>query len=187
MAATPEKAWELLSRHGNCTPQDATDWTGTIPLPEPITAFYRDVGPLNIEVVGYGNPSFIPSLATLWDHQAGYRWDGVSGAPIEDWNPDWFVVADEGADPYIFDATTGRILFAQHGYGEWDAGEIYPDLNTMAACIAALGTVILDSDEFTDDDEMIKPECRERAIALLTEIIGDKIEAEVIVETAGWG
>ena len=187
MAATTERARELLSRHGQCTPQDAADWTGPILLPEPIVEFYRNVGPLDIEIVGYGNPSFIPSLATLWDRQAGYRWDGISGAPIDDWNPDWFVVVDEGADPYIFDASPGRILFAQHGCGEWDAGEIYPDLSTMAACIAAIGTVILDADEFTDDDGMVHPECREQAIALLTEILGDELEAETIVEAAGWG
>ncbi len=185
--ATSETARELLSHHGTCVAQDAGDWTGAIDLPEAIRRFYIDVGPRNVAVVGFGNDTTLPSLALLWERQAGYRWNGLTNAPIENWPDNWLVVADEGADPYIFDINTGRILFAHHGTGSWDAGEIYLDLDTMAACIATLGCVIQDSEDFEDDDCNINPACRADAVNRLAAILGNSSDAEEIVITAGWG
>ncbi len=165
--ATAELARELLSRHGACVPQDVSGWDGPFDLPDPLRRFYADVGPHNIDVVGYGNSTTLPSLAHLWERQAGYRWDGLTNEPIDDWHDNWLVVADEGADPYIYDIGAGRVLFAQHGAGEWDAGEIYQDLNTMAACIATLGCVIIDSDDFVDENCDINPACRAGAMAAM--------------------
>lgn len=187
MAATPEEARDLLSRHGECEPQIISDWSGTFNLPDALQGFYADVGPKDVCIEGYGNPTTIPALKNLWEFQAGYRWNGLTNKPIEDWPSDWLVVASEGGDPYIFDMKTNRILFAQHGTGEWDAGEIYSDINTMAACIAVLGCVILESNNFEDEDCNINPECRKDAIERLTKILGDPTEAESVVETAGWG
>ena len=56
----------------------------------------------------------------------------------------------------------------------------------MAACIATLGCVILDSEDFEDDDCNINPYCRIDAIDRLAKILGSKTKAETIVETAGW-
>lgn len=183
---TSTRVRELLEIHGECSSQDASAWTGEISLPDEIATFYRDVGPVDITIEGYGNPTFIPQLSRLWDHQAGYRWNGLTGEAITDWDNDWIVVADEGADPYIF--CRGKILFAHHGEGEWDAGEHYPDLNTMAACMATMGSVILDAGEnFTDEDCYVRSEFRAEAIARLTVIVGSEIEAETLIEMAGWG
>lgn len=181
------QARELLSRHGTCVTQESSDWIGSIALPVDIAQFYAQVGPRNIEIVGYGNPTFMPSLAQLWDHQAGYRWNGLTGEPIDNWPDHWVVVADKGADPYIYDAEVRRILYAQHGTGSWNAGEIYPDLNTMAGCIATLGGVVMDAEDFTDEDCLINPQYREQAVSLLTSLLGSSSEAEAIVTTAGWG
>lgn len=35
----------ILRRFGDCVPHPASDWTGTIPLPEEIARFYAEVGP----------------------------------------------------------------------------------------------------------------------------------------------
>lgn len=177
---------ELLELHGTCQPQDRSAWTGHIPLPDAIADFYREVGPTDVTIEGYGNPTFIPCLSRLWDHQAGYRWNGLTGETIEDWDSDWIVVADEGADPYIY--CNGTILFAQHGAGVWEPDEIYSDLNAMAACLATLGAVVLKGgDELTDDDCYIRPEFRAEAVSRLAEILEDENEAEAIVVRAGWG
>lgn len=187
MKATADETRKLLARHGECVPQDAADWSGPFDLPDALRDFYSNIGPSDIYIEGYGNPTTIPALKNLWNHQAGYRWNGLTNEPIEDWPANWIVVADEGGDPYIFDMETNGILFAQHGTGEWDAGEIYPDITTMAACIATLCCIILDTEDFTDDDFNINPECRAEAIERLTKILGDKSEAESIIEMAGWG
>jgi len=185
--ATSEQARTLLSRHGVCVPQNAADWCGDVELPDDVRRFFAEVGPRNVEVVGYGNPTTLSSLALLWDRQAGYRWNGRTNERIADWPEHWFVIADEGADPYIFDAESRRVLFAHHGMGSWDADEVYPDLNTMAACIATLGSVIMDADEFTDDDCVIHPDCIDEAVRRLTELLASSSAAEAIVATAGWG
>ena len=179
---------ELLRVHGSVEQQDSADWKGLFPLPGALAAFYRDVGPVDITIEGYGNPTYLPSLAHLWEHQAGYRWNGATGEPIPEWNDDWIVVADEGADPFIFSIADGAILYAHHGTGSWDADRLYANINAMAACMATLGGVVLDAgDTFTDENSNINPEHRASAVARLTELLGDAREAEIIVETAGWG
>jgi hypothetical protein len=129
-----ETAKSLLSQHGTCRPQPAGDWTGDFPLPSELLAFYHDIGPEDISIDTGANPIFFPSLAKLADHQIGYRSNGLTGERIEDWNPEWIVVADEGADPYIFHR--GRILFAYHGEGEWNFREKFPDLVSMTCSLA---------------------------------------------------
>ena len=141
-----EKAKSLLSYHGTCRPQPSSDWTGNIPLAAEIADFYRDVGPDNITIETGANPIFVPSLAKLWERQAGYRWNGLTKEAIDDWNPEWIVVADEGADPYVF--YRGRILFAYHGSGSWDFHDEYPDIVTMASGLASKSY----DDEEDDDD-----------------------------------
>ena len=130
---TAEVTKRLLALHGDVRAQPASDWTGAFPIPPAIERFYREVGPLNVTIEVHGNPYFLPALADLWQFQAGYRWNGLSGEPIEDWPDDWLVVADEGGDPFIFVRSSAVVLHAYHGEGEWDAGEMFPDLNTMAA------------------------------------------------------
>ncbi len=185
MMLTPTRVRELLEVHGTCRSQEASEWTGDIPLPDALAVFYREVGPDNITIEGYGNPIFIPSLSQLWDRQTSYRWNGLTSEPITGWDNDWIVVADEGADPFIY--YHGRILFALHGEGAWEPREIYPDINSMAACMATLGSVVVNAgNEFTDDESFIRPEFRAEAISRLTTLLGSENEAEIIIETAGW-
>ena len=143
-----ETAISLLSKHGTCRPQPATDWKGNFPLPSKLLAFYWEVGPDNISIDTGANPIFLPSLANLWKRQVGYRWNGLTSEVIEDWNPEWIVVADEGADPYVF--YRDAVHFAYHGEGEWNFEEEFPDLISMAC---ALATKSYKDDEEDDDEE----------------------------------
>ena len=76
---------------------------------------------------------------------------------IGHWLLGLIVVADEGADLAFLIRQLGGFYLPNMETGSWKAGEIYPDINTMAACIATLGCVILDSDNFRDDDGNINP------------------------------
>lgn len=185
---TAEIAKRLLALHGEIRPQPLADWTGTFVLPPAVEQFYREVGPTNITIEAHGNPYFLPCLADLWKFQAGYRWNGLSGEPIEDWNDDWLVVADEGGDPFIFDRSSGAVLYAYHGEGEWDAGEMFPDLNTMAACLAQLGAIVLESrDDYMEEDCSIRPKFRAFALDRLQELLGTKSDAQAVLGVLGWG
>ena len=111
------------------------------PLPAELERFYREVGPLDCTLESAGNPFFLPSLARLWQRQAGYRWHGISGERLSGWQDDWLVVADQGADPFILETGSGRILFDLHGGRGWDPAPCFDDLWQMAASLACFGEV----------------------------------------------
>ena len=192
---------ELLRSHGEVRSQQPSAWKGTIPLPEAIASFYREVGPVNITIEGYGSPAFIPSLSELWDLQKGHRADAVHeslwtrtvGKLFNRWDNDWIVVAKEGDDPsffsiFIYSIRTGKILnaYGMHSRTSWEAREVHPDLNTMAACLAILGSVCVEAGEDFSNDHGIRPKYLARAISLLTDELGNESEAVVIVGAAGW-
>ncbi len=184
---TADQARTLLLKHGVVRSQPPKDWKGPIALPPALESFYREVGPVDVTIDGYGNPYFLPSLRGLWEFQAGYRWNGLTKEPIEDWNDDWLVVADESGDPFIFSSASGAILHAHHGEGDWDAYELFPDLNAMAACLAQLGSIVQDAaDSFTDEDSNIRPDHRARALARLTDLLGSNEAAQHVLDSLGW-
>ena len=183
---TAEVAKRLLALHGEARSQPASDWTGAFPIPPAVERFYHEVGPRNVTIEAHGNPYFLPSLGDLWQFQAGYCWKGLSGEPIVDWPDDWLVVADEGGDPFIVVRSSGVVLHAYHGEGEWDAGEMFPDLNTMAACLAQIGAIVLESGrKYMEEDCSIRPRYRALASARLQELLGSRSEA--VLGVLGWG
>lgn len=185
---THEVARGLLALHGEVRSQPTSDWTGAFPIPPDVERFYREVGPFNVTIEAHGNPYFLPSLADLWQFQAGYRWNGLSGEPIEDWPDDWLVVADQGGDPFIFVRSSGVMLHAYHGEGEWDAGELFPDLNSMAACLCQIGRIVLESGgKYMEEDFAIRTQYREVVSAHLQELLGSKPDAEAVLKVLGWG
>jgi len=91
-------------------------------------------------------------------------------------------------DPFIFCCKSGKVLHDIHGRGVWDPSELFPDLETMAACLAQLGSVVLSAREaFTDQDCRIRAEHRERAVTELGQLLGSASEAECVLEVLGWG
>jgi len=186
---------DRFAAFGPLQAQDENDWQGPFPLPPVVARFYAQVGPLGREInakVGHagitipGLEVWIPPLQRLWSHQAGYRWHGISGEPIEDWPSNWLVIADLGADPFILDMDDGRILFAQHGRGHWDAGVFLDDLRTLMAALAAAGAVYLQAgdDLYNDDDEGgIRAEHQETAVQAVAQVLGDRLQAESFIET----
>lgn len=179
---------ELLAHHGAVVSQSVADWSGPFPLPDPVREYYESVGPDNVSIPAYGNAFYVPSLAKLWTHQAGYRYNAISGDTLEQWDDDWLVVADHGADPYIFSRSDGCVLLAQHGEGTWNPQRLFEDLNSMAACLAILGTVVSDAGlALTDEQSFILPRYRQLALQRLEELLGSSTAAVSVVESAGWG
>jgi hypothetical protein len=185
---TAEQARELLSRHGLVQSQPPDAWTGIFSIPAPVERFYQEVGPADIMIESYGNAFFLPRLAALWGFQGGYRWNGLTGQPIADWDDDWLVIADQGGDPFIYSRASGRVLHAVHGTGVWEPVELFADLNTMSACLGHLGVVVVSAGEvFTDEGCLIRPEYREQALVGLRRLLTSTSAAESILERLGWG
>lgn len=198
--ASIEQARAALAPYGELAAQPAAEhWHGDIPLPPVIATFYEQIGPLGewinervghagLEVPNVGNPFSIPPLARLWQLQAGYRWHGITGERIADWPDHWLVVADQGADPFIFDLRTGAIQFARHGAGTWQDDEpIFADIFQMAACLGTIGQFVDEAgDELLLDDDSVDPAQRARLVKRLAPLLGDAATAEAILDDFGW-
>ena len=184
-----------FARFGLLRAQHEGDWQGSLPLPPVLARVYARVGPLGHEInAKVGNSGitvpgldvWIPPLQRLWRHQAGYRWHGISGEPIDDWPSNWLVIADRGADPFILDLDDGRVLFSHHGAGLLDAGEIVADVPTLMAVLAAAGTVYLEAgDDLYDDDDDggIRAVHEEAAVQAVAQVLGNRLDAECLLET----
>ncbi|MGG4603823.1 hypothetical protein ACLPHM_03410 [Paenalcaligenes sp. Me131] len=154
----------LLEPFGQLRSQSPSEWTGQSDLPAPIADFYQQVGPLghtyyeNVGPVGCtltvgGNPVCIPPLSKLAALQAGYAWSETPAQPLDDWNPNWLVIAEQGGDPFIYDKTTGHVLFAFHGAGSWKPTFFTKNLTTAIGALATVATsyCCLDEDQFFDE------------------------------------
>lgn len=182
-----EVARQKLSIHGHVRPQSSSDWAGVFPIPVAVEQFYQEVGPVSVKIQARGNPYFLPSLAELWQFQAGYRWNGLTNEPIDNWPDDWLVVANQGGDPLIFVRSSGTVLHSYAGMGAWDTSKIFPDLNTMAYCLAEIGAIALEAgDEFLDEDFSIRPEYLELAIARFEVRLGSRSTAEAVLGVLEW-
>lgn len=186
--AMAEEARRLLSGSGTVRSQPPTDWAGPFPIPPEVERFYREIGPDDVYIESYGNQFFLPSLAKLWEFQAGYRWNSLTGVPSADWQDDWLVVADQGGDPFILSRSSRVVLHDEHGRAVWAPVELFPDLNTMAACLGQLGVVVATADkDFTDEDCFIRPEWRVKAMTGLRQLLGSSWAAESVLSSLGWG
>lgn len=181
---TAERAKSLLAFHGPVRCQPANEWTGPIELPTAVGQFYRDVGPYETIIELPWNPCFLPRLANLWSFQEGYRWHGRTGERIDDWLDEWLVVASLGGDPFIFHCFSGVILHDFHGAGEWKPQFIFDDLNSMAACLAELGSIWKESGQNLFDE--LGSKHRAAAKERICNSVGSEASAERVLDRLQW-
>lgn len=78
--------------------------------------------------------------AELVEAQLGYRWGCLldEGERFEEWEDDWVVIADIGADAII--AHVGLpgtpVFFSPHGEGEWSLSPLAPSLAAYLEALA---------------------------------------------------
>jgi hypothetical protein len=167
---TTKECRSLLAQHGPVESQPPSDWMGDIPLPAAVERFYEEVGPMDVAVEAHGDAYFFPRLASLWDIQAGYRYNALSGSPLPNWNEEWLVVADHGGDPFIFSQATGEVLLASQGGEVWTPRPLFADLVEMAAVLATLGNVARAGGGTLECDT---------AVTALAALVGERAQAMV--------
>ena len=130
----------------------------------------------------------MPRLANRWRYQVGYRFDGRNGDRLQDWDDDWLVVADCGADPFIFSRSSGAISLANHGEGAWQPRPIFSSILDMAAVLAILGSVVAAAGHsLADEKGYILPAFWANSLTGLVEVTGSTSEAENVLGKLGWG
>ncbi|MFM2476226.1 hypothetical protein [Celerinatantimonas sp. MCCC 1A17872] len=176
-----------LAPVGQLQPQASSDWRGDFPLPQTLTDFYQQVGPNNLQLC-CDDLVEIPSLARLWDYQAGYRWHSHSGEAIDGWQPNWLVIADNNADPIVFDLNTERVLFDIHG-GKWQFQPLAIDLETAFGAFATMAQAIAqcDADEYWDDDNCCyTPKALDYRFTKLSKFLGSPQAASEFLSVLEW-
>ncbi|OGX81563.1 SMI1/KNR4 family protein [Hymenobacter coccineus] len=111
------------------------------PFPPDLVAYLDRVAPAeDMEFATVGNPLQLYGLARLGPQQPGYSFNPVTQTPLPDWNPAFFLLADEGADPLVLDLgqPAAGIRKLLHGAGNWDEGDPVADtLGQFLLCSAA--------------------------------------------------
>jgi hypothetical protein len=167
--------------------QPPADWQGEFLLPDAIAEYFRDLGPVDVTIDGYGNPYFLPSLSQLWTFQAGYRYHPETHARFPEWDDDWLVIADEGGDVFIFSRASSVILHAYHGDGVWDPNQMFDSLVEMVTTFAIIGDIVVSAGRsLTDDDSTILPRLREAARARIGEFLRSHERADALLSSLGW-
>jgi hypothetical protein len=168
--------------------QPQQDWQGTVPLPDAIAQYFEEFGPLDVTIEGYGNPYFLPSLSRLWAFQTGYRFHDITHDRLMDWHEDWFVVADEGGNAFIFSQASHTILHAYHGSGIWEPTQVFENLVEMVTTFAILGEIVTSAgNALTDDDSVILPQHQEVARTRIGDFLNSWNRADTLISRLGWG
>ncbi|AAG03758.1 hypothetical protein EFK68_30075 [Pseudomonas aeruginosa] len=96
-------------------------------------------------------------------------------------------MADQGADPFILETGSGRILFDLHGGRGWDPAPCFDDLWQMAASLACFGEVWSGAGEdILLDDCSVAPRYRQQLVDELQPILGSRQRAEDLADEFGW-
>ncbi|MDY6055206.1 hypothetical protein [Micrococcus sp.] len=183
-------AREALAVFGPLSRQEPIEWAAEEPLATDLADFYRYVGPEWVEIDTVGLPLMLFPLDRLWDEQAGYRWNHRTGAQLVDWTEDWTVVAKQGAEPFIHEASTGRVLMAPGEEGWEDRlGEpepVFRDLTEMARALAAVGAAWARADEPFTPDWHLRAEVVADVVAGLEAVLGSRERATALARTLGY-
>jgi hypothetical protein len=183
------KAKELLIENfpdATVRAQPAEDWRGPFPLPPKIATYYAEIGPAELEIWGYGNPWYVPSLEQLWDLQSGYRYHPETNERFDDWKDNWLVVAYDGGDPYIFDTNAEIILHDLHGQDVWNPKPLFQDLGEMISVFAVLGGIGSRAGDRLTDERGISQKYLQEASSALQKILGNEERAIAVLERLGW-
>lgn len=91
---------------------------------------YTDVSDEESDLYSYGDDIEIYGATGLIEGQLGYSYNPIQKAVIEDWNPDYIVIANCNADPYCIDISLDNspVYYAMHGIGEWSFKKVSESL-----------------------------------------------------------
>ena len=164
-------------------PQEASDWQGPFMLPEEVMEYYREFGPSDVAMEHMGSTVFMPSLSRLWEHQGGYRYNLNTKEVFPDWDDDWLVIADEGADPFIYVRSSGQIFHDWHGGGSWDPKFFCENLETVVTVLATSCDIVHSAGGIYAELDDWYP----RAVSRFSELLGNEIDAKEMMGKLGWG
>lgn len=182
-------ARKAMALHGPVFRQEPIEWGSEEPLAPALAEFYRMVGPGWVEVDTLGLPFLFFPLERLWDEQAGFRWSRRTGARLVDWNEDWTVIALQGGDPFIHEASTGAVLMAgEEGWEDrLDEPEaVFRDLAEMTLALCAVGGVWAGFDDPFTEDWRLTEDVLTAVVRALEPVLGGHERAVAVARRLGY-
>lgn len=105
-----------------------------------------------------GNPiEFYTKKHLLW-LMDGYNYNTVENKPLEDWDENWFIFANEGGDPYIIKLDEkeefSKVYKAYHGEGYWEFFPMADSIGDFLLSAFALSHACIgfEGDSISDDE-----------------------------------
>jgi hypothetical protein len=182
------------ARFAPCSPSLLADITRHLPLSTELELWYSTLAPAEtLYVLQRGNDLRLCPPADLVEAQLGYRWGSLpdeSGFErFEEWENEWVVIADIGADAII--ARVGLpgtpVFFSPHGEGEWNLSPLAPSLAAYLEALARwIEIALIDTgamhernqlvaaDHIWDDDGSYLPPIATALYAALGPLIGEE-------------
>lgn len=102
-------------------------------LPDIYAEFLRsNAKSIIVETEEYGELE-IYGAESLISGQDGYSYNPVTKENIEDWNPDFLVIASAWGDPFCIDTAqeNSPVYFAFHGEDEWEFNKEYDSVEAF--------------------------------------------------------
>ncbi|MFG1489041.1 SMI1/KNR4 family protein [Oceanospirillum sp. HFRX-1_2] len=134
---------------------------GSTVFPAELRAYLTSVAPSKaLYFTMVGNPIELWPLERMSWHLPGYNFNPVENQPIDDWDENWFLIADEGADPIMVDLSeqghVSPVYRAMHGAGCWDFEPIADSIGQFLLCAAAMHHALdeMDIEEPVQDDDL---------------------------------
>jgi hypothetical protein len=181
-----ESIRSLLAPWGELMPQPTSDWKGEIVLPACLSELYTKLGPRDLSISAGGNPVDIPSLKDLWAYQDCYRWHGLTGERLSDWQDNWLVIAREGSNPFMLDTETGAVYFDLAGgkpnFKLFSSNVItaFGAIATVANSLSAFG------DDAYDETGELTSEARANVTSSLKGFLSGTADAQQMLEAWQW-
>lgn len=132
-----------------------------IRFPAELEQYLRDYAPESgVDFTQVGNPIELWPLERMSWHLPGYNFNPVENQPIDDWDENWFLIADEGADPIMVDLSEqghlSPVYRAMHGAGCWEFEPIADSIGQFLLCAAAMHHALdeMDIEEPVQDDDL---------------------------------
>jgi hypothetical protein len=117
-------------------PSTTIDELGALlPISGELVELWSTANPVNLDIPisNYMEMRFL-GASDLLAGQAGYRLD-FHGNALDDWPPEWLVIAQTEDDPIIVSASPGAavapVLISSHDVEVWKAAELAPTLATF--------------------------------------------------------
>lgn len=168
--ASQELANALTGTTGGASKLSQLEAEGSITFPAELRAYLTSVAPSKaLYFTMVGNPIELWPLERISWHLPGYNFNPVENQPIEDWDANWFLIADEGADPIIVNLSEqgefSPVYRAMHGAGRWDFEPIADSIGQFLLSASAMHHALdeMDIDEPFEDDDLGFNLCQEVA------------------------